>query len=397
MRSSQIGWRTVVGPGLIAVLALAACGEDAETCDPRCDDTSSDATLPDVPDDSSAPDGSDHPDTDLVDADPTDTSPPPTRVDLFDNVRISSWDSDPNFQRATVSFTFPDQRNEDAVLVVELRSTCYPFENWTRPPAGHNWPADCDAFDRNFEFVLNPATAERPGPGIELVRAITPFGGPMDLRIDVTDVANFYAGQTHDLMVVIPTWSDGAGIVSGSHGGWNVSAWFELREGTAPRDVLAILPLYDGNIGSQTGDINATYEIPDGATGGRVEYRVTGHGGGASDPFVCIGPAEEFCRRPHYLWIDDAVALLTEPWREDCDTLCTLQSSPFEHCLENPCGAIQSVRAPRANWCPGDVTAPYILDAPALVTPGEHTLRVQIEDIAAGGSWRTSAVVFAWR
>ena len=38
-----------------------------------------------------------------------------------------------------------------ATLIVDLASTCFPFESAAAPPAGQNWPADCDAFDRNFD------------------------------------------------------------------------------------------------------------------------------------------------------------------------------------------------------------------------------------------------------
>src|SRR5690606_17743400 len=125
------------------------------------------------------------------------------------------------------------------------------------------------------------------------VRAITPFGGPLDFEIDVTDVANGRPGA-HELAVSIATWSDASGQVTGSNGGWNVTARFEMVPGPAPRNVLAVTPLYDGS--QTTPDSPAVeLEVPAGTTSSRIEYRVTGHGGVA---FGCgTSPAEEFCQR----------------------------------------------------------------------------------------------------
>jgi hypothetical protein len=51
-----------------------------------------------------------------------------------------------------------------------------------RRRVGVRRPADCDAFDRNFEIALDEPDADSGAPpGLELVRAITPFGGPLRL------------------------------------------------------------------------------------------------------------------------------------------------------------------------------------------------------------------------
>jgi hypothetical protein len=89
------------------------------------------------------------------------------------------------------------------------------------------------------------------------------------------------------------------------------------------------------------------------------------------------------------------------PWRDDCDTLCTLAhqdnaNGGFDYCKENPCGAIASVKAPRANWCPGSETPPFSWDLPGLRSEGKHGFRWQIDGEAQGGSWRLSAVYFAF-
>jgi hypothetical protein len=319
-------------------------------------------------------------------------------VTLLEDARITSASGDRSFQRVTadVAVTGPFT---SVNLVVDLSSTCFPFTKWQSepPPAGQNWPASCDAFDRNFEItLLDPASPTTPA--IELVHAITPFGGPLHVEEDVTDVFNALSGP-RTLEVVIPTWSDASGKVSGSAGGWNVSARLEVVHGPAPRDVIAVIPLHHGSL--TTPDANKTFPftLPPGTTKARIEYTATGHGGGAADD-ACIGPAEEFCRRKHVLSLDGAVLETLDPWRTDCKTLCTLvDGGPFgnKYCKENPCGAIGSVRAPRANWCPGSVTPAKSFEPPTLTSPGPHTLGLAIDKIADQGSWLVSAKVFAYR
>ncbi len=329
--------------------------------------------------------------------------PDPYTIVAFDNTRITSDGSMPNFQKVFGDIDFKDGPFESAKLVVDLASTCFPFESWQSnpPPMGQNWPADCDAFDRNFEISLDdPKDPAVDPPGLELMHAITPFGGPLHIEIDVTDVANGLPGP-HAIRTLIPTWSDGAGMVSGSNGGWNVTAKFEMVPGKAPRNVLMVKSLHYGTQTTVDGPGPVMFEAPAGTVAGRIEYRTSGHGGG--DPVAgCIGPAEEFCSRNHVISVDGAVVETIKPWRTDCKTLCTLAhyGAPapggFDYCQENPCGAISSVKAPRANWCPGSMTTPKAWETAALGAPGPHTFQWAISSVAPGGLWAVSATYFAF-
>ncbi len=327
-----------------------------------------------------------------------DASAPMTVV-AFDDARITSEQGQPNFQNVRAEVDFGTAKVAKATMIVDLGTTCYPFSKWASnpPPQGQNWPADCDAFDRNFEFTLDDPTGATEPPAIELVRAITPFGGPLHLEIDVTDVVNARPGK-HRLRSYIATWSDGAGRVSGSRGGWNVSARFVLEPGAPPRNVLAVVPLYNDSMTTAELAAPIAFDVPAGTTGARIEYRTTGHGGGADD--ACLGPAEEFCRRTHTLSVDGATVKRWDPVRLDCKNLCTLapmnDAGTQQYCKENPCGDIGSVRAARANWCPGSVTPPMVIEAASLLVPGRHTASWSISKVASGGSWRTSAVLFAY-
>jgi len=329
----------------------------------------------------------------------------PYDVAVFDRVRINSHSDQPNFQRASATVDFGEGPFAKATLHVELESTCFPFSNWleNEPPAGENWPADCDAFDRNFEFLLDPPATEGGRPAIELVRAITPFGGPMQFEVDITDLANGLPGA-HEIVTTITTWSDGAGLVSGSNGGWNVSAKLAMVPGEAPRQVLAVVPLANLNQTATGGPGPISFTVPEGTKGSRLEYRVTGHGGGEPKEFgVCIGPADEFCKRSHTLSVDGEELDSFIPWRDDCAENCTVAKNDvpgmaaFDYCLENPCGNMGSVRASRANWCPGTITPPFeYYDVAALQAPGPHSFSFDIGKVGEGGSWRVSAVYYAF-
>lgn len=329
----------------------------------------------------------------------------PYTVALFDFARITSKSGEPNFHKVTTRLEpLRDGPFENVTLIVDLFSTCYPFTGWASnpPPAGQNWPADCDAFDRNFEWTLHDTDPDAGTPGLELLRAITPFGGPLHVEVDVTDVFNGLTGP-RDVEVRIPTYSDAMGRVSGSNGGWNVSGTLDVKPGTPPRRVLAVLPLVETNARAMTKGQSVDFTLPAGTTKAKLEYRVTGHGGATpSAGSDCIGPAEEFCRRSHTLGADGVLLASFNPWRTDCNTLCTLTTHTwpsgqmFQYCLENPCGAISSVRAPRANWCPGSVTPPRVEEPAAWASPGAHSFSYDIDAIDGSGQWRVTAVVFAY-
>jgi hypothetical protein len=322
---------------------------------------------------------------------------------LFDRARIGSRNGTgwPNVGRASTDIVFADGPYAKVTVVVDLDTTCYPFEKWTSdpPPAGQNWPASCDSFDRNFNVLLDEPSAldaDTAPPAIEIGHAITPFGGPEHLELDVTDIANGLPGR-HTLTIDIAAYSDPAGQVTGSNDGWTVSAKMIATRGTAPHKVLAVVPLYAGVQSSGDTPPVVPFTVPAGTTTARIEYRTSGHGGGDVG-IGCMGPAEEFCNHPHQVLVDGAVAKMVRTWRTDCDTLCTVtHGTRFDYCLQNPCGDINSVVAPRANWCPGSMTPPFVWDdIPGLISPGDHTFGFSIVPILPGGNWQVSAVYFAF-
>jgi hypothetical protein len=319
------------------------------------------------------------------------------RTVVLDSVVISSDPDAEHFQSASADVDFGEASVASAKLFVKLTSPCFPFSNWLEQgvPAGQRWPARCDAFDRGLSVSLDDAEPGATPPGIELMRAVTPFGGPLELEVDVTDVVNGLPGP-HRLQLRIDTWSDAEGLVSGSHGEWQASVILETTAGAAPRRVLAVVPLV---LESQTEADAAPVElvVPEGVGSARLDYLVTGHG--AVPELSCV--AEEFCRRTHELRLDGHLLEELSPWRSDCASLCTITpndagAGPSSYCAENPCGSPDSVRAPRANWCPGSLTPPFAIQNPALLVPGAHELTRSIQGLREGGQWRVSATYFAF-
>lgn len=328
-----------------------------------------------------------------------DTLGEPASVPILTRVHISSDEGAENFQRALADVDFGDSQVARATLRVTLESPCFPFEGWAEQgvPSGQRWPAACDAFDRTLSVTLDQAEpADESAPGFELLRAITPFGGPLQVETDVTDVVNGLPGS-HQLGLKIDTWSDADGLVSGSKGEWIASVELLFWPGNAPRKVLAVLPLLlEGQ--TEPTATPLTFEVPEGASSARIEYRATGHGGAFAPG--CLGPAEEFCQRTHELRLDGELLEELQPWR-DCSDFCTLTPNdsgqgPAQYCAENPCANPNSARAPRANWCPGSQTDAFILRGPELVVAGEHELTRSIAELAPGGVWTVSATYFAF-
>lgn len=328
--------------------------------------------------------------------------PDPFSVTVLDKQWISGtggWDT----QHKDVMIDLGPATFAKVTLVVDLESDCYPWEKWqtSPPPNGQNWPAACDAFDRTMGFIADPALQDGDPLGFELLRSITPFGGPEHLEEDITDWANAHPG-VHSLRSYIDSWPDGAGKVSGSAGGWHLSVRLDIEPGPPPRDVLGVYSLYQGGYTVDTPAPNVPFTLPEGTAAVELSYIVSGHGGANDVVGDCIGPAEEFCKRVHHLMIDGGSAGDFTPWRIDCLDLCTITDNPIpegpaKYCLENPCGAIASVQAPRANWCPGSRVAPVRGPVDKYLTQGaDHTFGFTIDGVVPGGIWNVSATLYAY-
>lgn len=293
-------------------------------------------------------------------------------------------------------------------VTFQLESPCYPFDKWTQspPPDGQMFPTKCDRFDRLMYFEVDPAADAMAVPGLQVLRSITPYGGPLEKTADITAFANTHPG-VHSLRSFVGTWVDDQGQVSGSDGGYFVSVRIHVKPGMPAKRALAVTSLYSGWVGVDTTLSDLSFTLPEGTTRAELVYLVTGHGGAMDPSSACIGAAEEFCKRTHHLTVDGAE--LTPlgfsrpgfvPWRDDCGKLCTMaQGHPMmgAYCKENPNRMAGSVTAPRANWCPGDAVAPIVAELPAAqLKAGKHQARFAIDDIYPEGRWQVALAVYAY-
>jgi hypothetical protein len=310
-------------------------------------------------------------------------TPTAFRSVAFERARIGSDGAKENFQKVKGKVDFGHDPVSKATLVVDLGTSCFPFESQAKDPDA------CDPWDRRFEITLDEPRSKSDAPAFELARSMTPFGGPQHLEIDVTDLANAKPGA-HELQAFIETW----------RGGWDVSAHVDVVPGTPPRDVRAAIPLVNGFFGPrELRELHDTrFTVPNGTTSSRIDYRVTGHGQGEMGEH-CIGPSEEFCDRTHVVALDGKTIAEPEPWIDSCAAHCTRTEGTAAgigtYCAENPWGLIASVDAGRANWCPGTLTKPLDFEQP--LGDGNHTFAFRVKDkLPAGGGWRVSATLFAF-
>src|SRR3954471_5590976 len=133
--------------------------------------------------------------------DTPDVSPVRTRftIDALTAARIGSENGNgwPNVGEVYADVDWKQGPFAAVKLAVDLGTPCYPFETWAAnpPPSGQSVPADCDAFDRSFNAFIDDGPGVASPVPFEIMHAITPFGGPEHLEIDLTDLANALPGK----------------------------------------------------------------------------------------------------------------------------------------------------------------------------------------------------------
>ncbi|MDP9150347.1 MAG: hypothetical protein M3O36_10455 [Myxococcota bacterium] len=214
---------------------------------------------------------------------------------MLERVHIGSDSSLPDFQRADDDVSLMGAPFSRVNLIVDLESPCFPFTKWKMDPPlpGQSWPADCDAFDRNFEMSVVDTAAPPGTPSIELVRAITPFGGPLHVEQDVTDAFNA-APTMQTFHVTLGAYLDPAGRISGSKGGWFVSAHLDVTPGAPPSNVLAVIPLYFADVIAGQTVADLPFTLPAGTTSTRSSTASPATGALPGRPPIASAPPRSF-------------------------------------------------------------------------------------------------------
>lgn len=220
-------------------------------------------------------------------------------------------------------------------------------------------------------------------PDLEVVRFITPYGGPGDYEVDVTALAPLLRGR-RTIRAQIDTWTSPA---------WRLGLSFRYTRVRDYDDPTWAAPAYfTANFNRQEmpdGD-SVRVTIPPGLKRVVLQYLSTGHCTDGVDE-------DEFVSKANVLSIDGMVVARLHPWRDDCRRF--RDRNPY--CARWTDGSWSSDYS-RSGWCPGVEVLPTELDLTDHLTPGTHTLRFVIENMrprdAKGnyGYWRVAAYLVGW-
>jgi hypothetical protein len=225
-----------------------------------------------------------------------------------------------------------------------------------------------------------------PSRDLEIARLISPYGSrfapdwKFSWRIDITD----YAPLLHD-SVELEFRHDG--YESNTDRGWKVTLDVALVEGPPAMELVGVQKLWDGEYlyGDTLARIEdslraVAFETPAGAAVARLRILQTGHG------MDTVEGCAEFCSKYRQVTLDDSVMDQRQIWRE---------------CGFNPVFPQAGTWIfNRANWCPGSMVAPDIVDL-EVAAGSHHTVGMKMEPFVnkttQQARYRVSAYLFFYR
>lgn len=227
-----------------------------------------------------------------------------------------------------------------------------------------------------------------PGlPDVEIVKFVTAYGGATEHVVDVTHLATLIRGRP-TFKGFVDTWMSP---------GWKMD--FTLRfsfegEPHAPVPDWALPVLYEESVTAarlRDGGLSVPVEIPEGTSRVIMHYLVSGHCTDGTD-------ADEFVSKDNVVTIDGVEVARWKPWRDDC--LRFRAENPYTRRWSD---GTWSSDYSRSGWCPGDWVPATEIDLTASLTPGRHTIVVNVEDVRPAdedghfGYWRISGTLLGWR
>lgn len=234
---------------------------------------------------------------------------------------------------------FPDGSISYRKIVMEFNVGKYacPGYDPNNPGEGSTQTGWCADWDYDVHVLAMTAA----GDTIELGRLITPYANSNN----VSTPANWNHSYFFDVTDYYTLLKDAVTIrihYSGYSGGFTGTINFHMIEGTRPRDVVGIRPLWRSGYGygNAANPINDAVEeknlpVPATATQAEMKFIITGHGGDNKENCA------EFCRKWYAVKVDGVVGPINYIWRDDCGkNFLYPQSGTWIH--------------NRANWCPGD-------------------------------------------
>jgi hypothetical protein len=261
-----------------------------------------------------------------------------------------------------------------------LAPTSQPSTPPPRPSATAPSTQPDDASDR--EYPVTTVVPEETGEAeIEIMRFVTPFGGPATYTADLTAFAPLLAGKTC-LRVWISTWKKPA---------WKVTLTLAYSEaGAGYRRPIFAQPIFNSEVNAERRALRAQIMIPRGVSRPRLHVLSTGH---ATDG----AGGDEFISRTHVLRIDGQEAARWRPWSELGGPLRDI--NPTSGRTEIDGRELWASDLDRSGWHPGLLVEPQRIPLPEL-SAGEHVIELEVQGIrpkdqSGYGYWRISAVVVA--
>lgn len=127
-----------------------------------------------------------------------------------------------------------------------------------------------------------------------------------------------------------------------------------------------------------------TFEVPEDVADAQLVVVTSNHGsGGYQDADGTLHRGEEYCRRMHFIYYDDALSLAYKPGRTSCEPFRTYntQTNGIYGYSKMSDEEWQSF----SNWCPGDVIDNRIIRLGA-VKAGTHKVRISVPDAEFNGN-----------
>src|SRR6185503_6084241 len=227
--------------------------------------------------------------------------------------------------------------------------------------------------------AVSPANRE-----LELVRFITPFGGPASYTQDVTSLAPMLKGRAVLRLslgtIVKPAWKVTVTLQYSSEGaGYRRPVWAEYV-------------IQNDHIAAETGRIKAKVEVPPGLVRPRLRIITTGH---ATDGTG----GDEFVTRTHVLRIDGLEVARWRPWTEEGGSLRKFNPMSDRWTIQGR--ELWSSDLDRSGWRPGQVVEPLMIPVPELAPGRAHTLELEIlnirpkDQLGNHGFWRVRVAAVA--
>ena len=212
----------------------------------------------------------------------------------------------------------------------------------------------------DWDYTVQTKLMTPGGDTVELGRLITPYANSASMpaswkgvyRYDVTD---FYPLLKNSATVRVH--------YSGYSGGFTANVRFAFIEGTPPRNVVGITPIWKNSYNYGHGPVainaalgNVSLTAPAGTVSAENKFTITGHGGDAQG-------CAEFCPNSFTMNLNNNQLVQQNFWRADCGY--------NNYYPQNGTWVFD-----RAGWCPGDSITPYSYALPGVTANSNYTLNV---------------------